>query len=264
VAASSKIYSIVSILAVAVSSLALVAGNSSAQDDDRVQVTTDKDVYAPGEIVRINVTVVGPLFATFSSTCQCFFIVEDAFGNVVYDLRNHYSWSLIPTSLSAPPPTSFLFTWDQSDDAGNRFVAQGSYDVWGYVAGYNPMDPPVAGDSKQIQILGMVVLRQGSGSPSDDTVSMEVVPDASGDMYLTVEDYGLSAVQVQIYESTAGGPILLLSERIGFGGDKYMTESTGAVQVTGGASYTVEASPIGKTGSYAVIHVVFDGIASGT
>lgn len=263
-AASTKIYSIASVLAIAFSSLALVAGNSSAQDDNPVQVTTDKDVYAPGETVRINVTVVGPLFASFSSTCQCFFVIKDPLGNVVYDLRYHYYWQQIPTSLSAPPPKSYLFTWDQSDDAGNRFAAQGSYDVWGYVAGYDPMDPPVAGNSKQILIPDLAVMRQGSGSPSGDTTSMEVMPDASGSMYLTVENHGLSMVQVRIYENTADGLVLLLSERVSFGGDKYATKITGTVQVTGGVSYTIEGSPVGQRESYAVIHVVFDGVASGT
>ena len=142
---SRKLFSLLVVTVIAVSTLSLIPGNSTAQDGP-VIVTTDKDVYAVGDTVHITVTVVGPIHASFSSTCQCYFVVEDLSGNVVYDLRHHVGWFQILTSLHLGPGATkdFNFTWNQKDDVGNQVPANAGYVIWGYVAGWNPMDEPVA------------------------------------------------------------------------------------------------------------------------
>ena len=142
---------VISLLAVAVMALSIVPGNRIAQEDGPVIVTTDKNAYVAGETVQINVTVFGPFVASFSSTCMCFFVVEDALGNSIYDLRLHSYWFWVLTTLGVPYGTSrvFEFTWNQKDDAGKQ-VQPGTYKIWGYIAGYNIMDAPVAAGSKLI------------------------------------------------------------------------------------------------------------------
>src|SRR4030065_1875432 len=142
---SRKLFSLLVVTVIAVSTLSLIPGNSTAQDGP-VIVTTDKDVYAVGDTVHITVTVVGPIHASFSSTCQCYFVVEDLSGNVVYDLRHHVGWFQTLTSLHLGPGATkdFNFTWNQKDDVGNQVPANAGYVIWGYVAGWNPMDEPVA------------------------------------------------------------------------------------------------------------------------
>ncbi len=146
---SRKIISLLAVAAVAVSSLMLVPMNSTALYDEPVTVTTDKIVYVEAETVQINVSVASGVSAFFSSTCQCFFVVENSSGNVVYDMRNHYYWLQIPTFLTGPK--IFMFTWDQRDDAGQK-VHQGNYEIWGYIAGYTPNDNPRFGASRLIFI----------------------------------------------------------------------------------------------------------------
>jgi len=136
-----RILSIFSVILVVFSAFALTSNASSAEDEP-VIVTTDKGTYSPGETVKINVSLVVPLFASFSSSCQCYFVVEDLSGNTVYDLRSHSYWAQVLTFLHGPK--SFGFTWNQKDDAGGQ-VPEGTYNISGFIAGYHPMDDPVAG-----------------------------------------------------------------------------------------------------------------------
>jgi len=144
---SRKIISLLAVAAVAISSLTLVPMNSSAFYNEPVTVTTNKVAYVETENVQINVSVASGIFASFSSTCQCFFVVENSSGTVVYDMRQHYYWSQIPTILTGPK--TFMFTWNQKDDAGHK-VQPGNYEIWGYIAGYTPMDNPKYGASRLI------------------------------------------------------------------------------------------------------------------
>jgi len=152
VTVSRKVISLIAIAVMALSSLSLVSGMISPPDEP-VVVSTDKDAYVAGESAQINVTVVGPFTATFNSTCMVFFVVEDASNNSIYDLRLHAYWLDVLTGLRVPPGATkvFKFTLNQKDDASNQ-VQPGSYKIWGYVAGYNPMDAPRAGGSKLISI----------------------------------------------------------------------------------------------------------------
>jgi hypothetical protein len=152
VMASREAFSVIAVVVMVLSSLSLLPENRSGLDDDIVITTTDRDCYIARDMVSINVSVVGPIFASFSTACQCFFVVENSSGSVIYDLRSHTMWAEIPTSLHAPPTKIFEFAWDLTDDAG-RQVQPGSYDIWGFVAGYNEDDEPVAGDSQHISVL---------------------------------------------------------------------------------------------------------------
>ena len=132
----------------ALSSLTMVTGNYSAYwiGGDPL-VVTDKDVYLTGEVVRFNVTCYIPM--SFSSGKQCYFTVEAASGDVVYDMSHHTSWVQVLTSLL--PPKTFAFSWDQRNDTGQQ-VPAGEYKIWGYEAGYHMSDPPIAGNSTSITI----------------------------------------------------------------------------------------------------------------
>lgn len=145
---SRKVISLLAVAAVAVSSLMLVPKDTSALFTEPVTVTTNKVVYDETETVHINVSVASGVSAFFSSSCQCFFVVE-ASGIVVYDMRNHYYWYQIPTFLTGPK--NFAFTWNQKDDAG-QMVQPGNYEIWGYIAGYTPDDAPRFGASRPIFI----------------------------------------------------------------------------------------------------------------
>ncbi len=149
---SRKAIPLIVVAAMVLTSISIVPGHYSALNE-AVIVTTDKSSYFAGDTVRINVSVVGPLSAQFSTSCQCYFVVENATGGVVYDQRHHsYYWQVL-TSMSAPPTKNFLFTWNQKDDSGSSVAVPGTYKVWGYVAGfYYNTDPPVAGNSKSISI----------------------------------------------------------------------------------------------------------------
>ena len=135
---------------IALASLSMVAANRSADwIDGNPLVTTSKEVYLEGETVQINVTCYIP--AQFSSTGQCFFVVEDAFGNTVYDLRSHVYVGWVLTMLV--PPKTFNFNWNQKNDAGQE-VPPGIYLIWGYEAGYHFFtSPPIAGNSTSISIV---------------------------------------------------------------------------------------------------------------
>ncbi len=147
-----RLPSLLAALVVMLASISLVPVNYSATWEEPVIVTTDREAYVAGDAVQVNVSVVGPLSASFSSACQSFFVVENASGEVVYDLRKHWYWAQIPTYLGAPPTVNFHYTWDQKDDNGEDVPVPGDYTIWGFVAGYNQGDPPVAGDSTLISI----------------------------------------------------------------------------------------------------------------
>lgn|GEM_PF-2494409 len=126
-----------------------LACNAGSAEDSAVVVTTDKVIYSPGESVAINVSLVEPIFASFSSSCQSYFVVEDQSGEHIYDLRLHVGYCQVLTCLVGPK--SFLFAWNQKDDTGH-WVSDGTYNVSGFIAGYHPMDDPIAGDYTSITI----------------------------------------------------------------------------------------------------------------
>ena len=133
----------------ALASLSLgVVNNAADRYDGLPTVTTDKDVYLAGQTMRINVTCYVP--SEFSSTGQCYFTVEDALGNTIYDLRNHVYVFWVLTSLM--PPKTFSFNWNQKDDAGQQ-VQPGNYEIWGYEAGFQFWGPPIVGNSTSVLIV---------------------------------------------------------------------------------------------------------------
>ena len=141
--------SLVSVTMMALASLSLASVSNAADWFDGLPtVTTDKDVYLAGQTVGISVTCYVP--ASFSSTGQCYFTVEDALGNTVYDRRNHVSVFWVLTSLM--PPKTFSFEWNQLDDAGKQ-VQPGDYEIWGYEAGYRFWGPPLIGNSTSVSIV---------------------------------------------------------------------------------------------------------------
>lgn len=135
---------------IALASLSIVAGSQAdwLYGYEIPKVVTDKTVYLTGETVKINVTCYIPM--QFTSGKQCYFVVEDSLDNTVYNMSRHYYWVQVLTSLS--PPKTFSFTWDQKNDTGVQ-VPAGSYEIWGYEAGYRMSDPPIAGNSTTITIV---------------------------------------------------------------------------------------------------------------
>jgi hypothetical protein len=134
-------------MALATLSLAVV-NNAADRYDGLPTVTTDKGVYLAGQTLSINVTCYLP--SSFSSTGQCYFTVEDALGNTIYDLRNHVGVFWVLTTLV--PPKTFSFNWDQKDDAGQQ-VKSGNYEIWGYEAGFQFWGPPLVGNSTSVLIV---------------------------------------------------------------------------------------------------------------
>jgi hypothetical protein len=133
----------------AVSSSYLVAINSDADIIDGIPlVTTDKAVYFVGERVSINVTCYIPM--QFTSGKQCYFVVENSLGDIVYNMSRHFYWVQVLTFLS--PPKTFVFSWDQSNDSGVQ-VPTGDYEIWGYEAGCRMSDPPIAGNFTTVSIV---------------------------------------------------------------------------------------------------------------
>jgi hypothetical protein len=145
-----SIMALIAVLMMALASLSVVAVNHAADwHDGAPTVVTDKDVYLAGQTVRISVTCYIP--AQFSSTGQCFFVVMNASGGAVYDLRSHVWVFWVLTSLM--PPKTFSFDWNQKDDAGQQ-VPPGNYEIWGYEAGYQfYSSPPIAWNSTSISIV---------------------------------------------------------------------------------------------------------------
>ena len=144
-----RVISPVAVSMLVLASFSLVAMNHAANwIDGEPTVTTDKSVYLSGQNVGINVTCYVP--SSFSSTGQCFYVVKDALGTTVYDLRLHVVVGWVLTTLV--PPKTFSFTWGQKNDAGQQ-VSPGIYDVWGYEAGYRFFsDLPIAGNSTGITV----------------------------------------------------------------------------------------------------------------
>jgi hypothetical protein len=142
-----RILSLLSACVIALASLSIAAGSQGLWYGDNPLVVTDKSVYVVGETVKVNVTCYIPM--QFTSGKQCYFVVEDPQDNIVYNMSRHFYWIQVFTFLS--PPKTFSFVWDQKNDTGVQ-VPAGSYEIWGYEAGYRMSDPPIAGNSTNISI----------------------------------------------------------------------------------------------------------------
>jgi hypothetical protein len=156
---SVRIISLIAVSALTVPSLCFIAIDSAADLAELIPlVTTDRAVYLVGERMSISVTCYIPM--EFTSGKQCFFVVVNSLGDIVYDMSRHYYWVQVPTTLS--PPKTFVFSWDQRNDSGVQ-VPTGEYEIWGYEAGYRMSDPPIAGNSTTVSIVEKYALSFAKG-----------------------------------------------------------------------------------------------------
>ena len=100
---------------------------------------TNKATYLPGEPVGITFLLTNrsafPVTLHFSTTCQAFFSVADAFGTTVYDLGEHQSCFFILTQRTWQPneTATYDFTWTQVNDAGQQVPVPADYEITGYM-----------------------------------------------------------------------------------------------------------------------------------
>ncbi len=108
------------------------------------EVLASQPAYSPGEGVGILARVTNvdpsPLTLTFPSSCHAYFTVENAAGEVVYDLRRHADCEPIESTVTLQPGQTepMPLFWDQKDDAG-RELPRGSYVVRAQFNGSPPL-----------------------------------------------------------------------------------------------------------------------------
>lgn len=98
---------------------------------------------------------------------------------------------------------------------------------------------------------------QGGGSKIS-TVSMQYFMIDNGYLWVNLENHQLSTVRIEFYDVTDESSILLLSERISFGGDKTGTARSSVLYVLAGNSYMIAATPGGGIGKYAMMTSMFE------
>lgn len=102
-------------------------------------VQTSKATYLPGEPVGITFRLTNrsafPVTLHFSTTCEAFFRVVDAFGAPVYDLGQHQACFFIFTQRTWQPneTATYNFTWTQVTDAGQQVPVPADYEITGYM-----------------------------------------------------------------------------------------------------------------------------------
>jgi len=158
-----------------------------------------------------------------------------------------YDWDFGDGFMGSGVTTSHMYTI-----AGNYSVSLTVIDDDGAEANAvkNVMvieEPPI------ISTGNMTVIRETPGGPKRNIVSMNFTPEHNGVWWAEIEDNGLSAVRIEIFDITDGSQILVLSERIGFGGDKYATKISSRVDVISGNTYILSATPGGRNGAYAKV-----------
>lgn len=94
-----------------------------------LNVTTNKQVYSPGERIEISITASGfPSHLEFSSTCQVDYIMDG-----IYDSGSGIMCAQIPTSVTLPHTWTEIHSWSRySPGIGGHFVTAYVYDIWGY------------------------------------------------------------------------------------------------------------------------------------
>lgn len=79
-------------------------------------ITTDRQVYLPGEPVNITATFPSGYSGMFPSTVTMYYMILDCNGHVVY--KQVVYGLMVITYWSAVPGYSRSFTWNQTDNAG--------------------------------------------------------------------------------------------------------------------------------------------------
>ncbi|MGH2628042.1 MAG: hypothetical protein ACRDHY_15490 [Anaerolineales bacterium] len=91
--------------------------------------------YASGERAQFELRVTNPTSETFrlgfGSSCQAFFVVEDPFRGILYDLRQHVGCLAIDTELVLEPGASeiYPFEWGFVDDFGRPVLSPQVYRI---------------------------------------------------------------------------------------------------------------------------------------
>jgi hypothetical protein len=108
------------------------------------EVLASQPAYSAGEgvgiLARVTNVASSPLTLTFPSSCHAYFTVENAGGEVVYDLRRHADCEPIESTVTLQPGQTepVPLSWDQKDDAG-RDLPRGSYVVRAQFNGSPPL-----------------------------------------------------------------------------------------------------------------------------
>jgi hypothetical protein len=117
-----------------------------------VSVRTDKAVYAPGEVVLVeidlaNLTATEVITLHFPTTCQASFRVEDLSGAPVYN--NPQNCFFIFTQLVLQPDQTATYTdaWPQIDDSGEPLTLSGELVIRGVVLDQVPEPSGITGIS---------------------------------------------------------------------------------------------------------------------
>jgi len=126
-----------------------------------------------------------------------------------------------------------------------------------------PLMEPYSGELPEPSIListgNITVIRQTPGGPKENMASMDFTPESNGWWFAEVKDQGLSGVRIEIGTISIESPIIVVSERIGFGGDKYGTKNSSKIEVIAGNTYHMSAIPFGKNGASAIVIGWFEG-----
>ena len=105
--------------------LLLIAAPARAID---VLVTTDKQLYAPSELIQINVTAVNPddqdVLLRFNSSAQATYILDDT-----WDWSHHRAFLTVLTSRTIPAHGEF--TWTFTHDPKEYFLGTGQHQIEG-------------------------------------------------------------------------------------------------------------------------------------
>jgi len=119
-----------------------------------VSVRTDRAIYAPGETVRIEVSLAnlnptGEIDLLFATRCTVTFRVEGLDGRGLYLDLHHRSCSYDDNRLTLRPGqiASYEFTWDQKDDRGRPVEHIANYVIRGMVLHHDPVPDGITGIS---------------------------------------------------------------------------------------------------------------------
>lgn len=120
--------------------------------DVRIDITTDKEVYTPGEWVNITVTNVDSLTAAGDPNLQVYRVTDTYY----YRIRDVFEEELV---FELKPGESFTYAWDQTDDYGMQ-VMKGTYEIVFYFIHCKGIQ---AKDTTVIRIQGPVYIETIEG-----------------------------------------------------------------------------------------------------
>jgi hypothetical protein len=117
-----------------------------------VAVRTDKAVYAPGELVLIEIDVANLDTAAvmtlhFSSSCQAHFHIEDLSGAPVYTKPLYCFFAFTQLVLQPGQTVTYADEWALIDDSGQPLTLSGEYVIRGVVLDQTPEPSGITGIS---------------------------------------------------------------------------------------------------------------------